>query len=107
MRRQGPIALGNAAVAASAEVPHGGGILDQEGDGVPIEHRQSPGGIRADGIAHSAIEAVIDVGQYEIEVRAGAPDGFQLANPLILHAVGEVYAEIEEGLAGRSVGTRL
>ncbi len=63
------IAGGDLRVALGAEVPDGGRILHQERELVLLEHRQGALGVGADQVAHPGVEAVVDVGEDQVEVR--------------------------------------
>src|SRR4051812_39522632 len=56
---QRTVTLGYGRVALRAEVPYGGGVLDQEGEAVGVEERQDAGCVGADGFAHAGVEAVV------------------------------------------------
>ena len=106
---QRTVAFGDGGVALGAQVPDGGGVLDQESEVVGIEQLQHARGVGAEGVAHAGIEAVVDVGQHQIEVRLGAARLLQLIEPLLLHLEDESGAAVEEvargeGLAGAFLG---
>lgn len=54
------------------------------------------GGFSADGVAHSGIEFVVDVGEDDVEVGLSAFDDGQFVEPVFLHPLGQGGAEFEE-----------
>src|ERR1035441_3759424 len=69
MRGQGAIALGDGGIAFGAKVPDGGRVFDEEGEAARVQQRKHPFGIGPNGIAHCLVQAVVDVGQDQVEVR--------------------------------------
>ena len=90
-------------VALGAEMPDGGGVLDQEGEAVGIEQREHAGGVGADGIAHAGVEAIVDMGEDEIEMRTGFTKFSNLRHPFLLHAACELCAKIEKCAQGTGI----
>ena len=106
VRRQGTVALSDSGITFGTEVPHRCGILDQEREAARVQKGQHARGVGADGIAHTGVQAVVHVGQHQIEIGLGAARLIQLGEPFLLHAVGESGAEIEKGAPGHVVGAR-
>ncbi len=94
--RERLVTRGDLRITLRAEVPDGGGILDQEREVVLIEQGQNARGVGADEIAHAGIEAVVDVREHEIQIGLGGADGFDLADPFLLLAAREIGAIVEK-----------
>ncbi len=96
---QRPISFGNVVITLRPQVPNGRRILDQKSDGVLLQLRDNPSGIRTDGIPHPPIEAIVNMRQNQIEVWLLAADGLHLPDPVLLHPSRQLAAEIEERAA--------
>src|ERR1035438_3835426 len=107
MRSDRPVAFGYGGVPLRPEVPDRGGIFDEKGEGVAVEQRQNARGVGANGIAHTWVEAIVDMREDEIEVGFAASGGFQFADPLLLHFACEGGAKFQESRAGDRKSTRL
>ena len=70
VRGERSVLFGDLGITLRPEVPEGRRVFDQEGEGVGVEKRQDAAGIRADGVFHAGVEAVVNVGQDEVETGA-------------------------------------
>jgi hypothetical protein len=84
-------------IALRAEVPDGGGIFDQEREVVLIEQGENARGVGADEIVHAGIEAVVHVSEHKVQIGLRCADGFDLADPFLLLAAGQIGAVVEKG----------
>ncbi len=98
------VTRGNLGITLRAQVPDGGGILDQEREVVLIEQGKNARSVRADEIVHARIEAVVHVSEHQVQIGLGCADGFDLADPFLLLAAGEIGAVIEKGPQARFIG---
>ena len=75
-------------IALRAQVPDGRGILDQKREVVLIEQGKHARGVGADEIVHARIEAVVHVGEDQVQIGLRGADGFILTDPFLLLAAG-------------------
>ncbi len=66
--RQRLITRGDLRIALRAQVPDGGGVLDQEREVVLIEQGKNARGVGADQIVHAGIEPVVHVSEDKIQI---------------------------------------
>ena len=87
------VTFGDFRIALRSKISNGRRVFDQESEIVCLELRQNACHIGADGVSHTRVEAVIDVGEDEVELGVCLTDFFYLADPLFLYATGEASAE--------------
>src|ERR1700730_17775198 len=78
------ITLCNFRIALRAEIPHRRGIFDEESEIVRVEQWKHASCVGADSVFHAAIETVVDMCEYEIQIGTCAANGFQLCDPFLL-----------------------
>jgi len=80
------VTFGDFRIALRSKISNGRRVFDQESEIVCLELRQNACHIGADGVSHTRVEAVIDVGEDEVELGVCLTDFFYLADPLFLYA---------------------
>ena len=100
---QRAIARRDLRIALRAQVPDGGRILDQKREVVLSEQRQHARRVGADFFAHAGVEAIVDMGQRQVEMRLGFANVFDLSDPFRLLAPRQIGAKIEELRQSRRV----
>src|ERR1039457_5360781 len=99
-RRQRVVAARDLLVALRRFVPHGGRVLHQEGEAMVFEERRELRGISADGVAHGRIQAVLDMGEHDIQIAARAADRVDFGEPLLLHVARQLGAIVQKCALG-------
>ena len=99
-RRQRAVTARDLLITLRRLVPNGGRVLHQEGEVVVFEQRQKLRRICADGIAHGGIQAVVDVGEDDIQIAARTADVLDFGQPPQLHLARQVGAIVQESALG-------
>ena len=82
-------------------MPDGGRVFDQKGEAVQVQQRQSAAHIGAERVAHAGVEAIVDMGENQVQIGVDAARLFDFGEPFRLHAAGEPGAKIQKASAGR------
>ncbi len=61
-----------------------------------IEQRQHARGIRADGILHPGVEAIVDMREDDVEIGSELTKRFHCPQPVFLHPVRHARAKIQK-----------